>query len=85
MGGICVSNVYIQAQEPKYPLGFGMGLASSVGPVNMAYVQRLAFRRENRRRVELAQGKTDDEIRPNYTDQDLFDMGDRSPFFRYTL
>ena len=85
VGGICGSNVYIQAQAPKYPLGFGMGLASSCGAVIMAYVLRRAFRRENRRRDELAEGKTDDEIRANYTDQELLDLGDRSPFFRYTL
>lgn len=68
--------MYIQAQAPKYPLGFGMGPASNCGAVIMARVLRRAFRRENRRR---------DEVRGNFTDQEHLDMGDRSPFVRYTL
>jgi hypothetical protein len=70
-GGICGSNIYIQSQAPKYPLGFD--------------VLRRAYRAENRKRDEFARGKTDAEIKAQYTDQELLDLGDRSPFYRYTV
>ena len=84
LGGICGSNVYIQAQAPKYPLGFGMGLASSCCAVIMAYVLRRAYRRENRRRDEFARGKTDQEVR-GHTQIKSYWTCDRSPLFRYTV
>ena len=71
LGGIGGSNIYIQSQAPKYPLGFD--------------VLRRAYRAENRKRDEFARGKTDAEIKAQYTDQELLDLGDRSPFYRYTV
>jgi hypothetical protein len=51
----------------------------------MAFFLRKAYQRENRKRDEFMVGKTDDEVRSNYTDQELLDLGDRSPFYRYTV
>jgi hypothetical protein len=56
-----------------------------VAAVIAAVVLRWAYARENKRRDEFMVGKTDEEVRAMYTDQELLDMGDLSPFFRYTL
>ena len=51
----------------------------------MAWVLRIAFQRENKKRDELLEREGEAAIKAKYTDQQLLDMGDRSPFFRYTL
>ncbi|OAP60835.1 hypothetical protein AYL99_05837 [Fonsecaea erecta] len=84
-GGIAGSNIYIASQAPKYPTGFGTGLGICVAAVIMAYVLRVAYRRENARRDAFMAGKTDEEIKAQYTEQELLDLGDRSPFYRYTV
>lgn len=85
LGGICGSNIFIASQAPKYPLGFGVGLAICACAVGMAYFLRLAYQRENKKRDDFMQGKTDEDVRAQYTDQELLDLGDRSPFYRYTV
>jgi hypothetical protein len=84
-GGIAGSNIFLASQAPRYPAGYGTGLAICIIAVGAALVLRFAYDRENKRRDELVAGKSDDEIRSMYTDQELLDLGDRSPFFRYTL
>jgi len=85
LGGICGSNIFIAKQAPRYPLGFSVGLAICCCAIVMAYVLRIAFRKENEKKDKFMEGKTDEEIRAMYTDQELLDLGDKSPFFRYTL
>lgn len=85
LGGIAGSNVYIARQAPKYPVGFGVCLAVAVAAVLMAIVLRFAFAAENRKRDELLALKGADAIRAEYTEQELLDLGDKSPFFRYSL
>ncbi|KAJ9607705.1 hypothetical protein H2200_007783 [Cladophialophora chaetospira] len=84
-GGIAGSNIYIAKEAPKYPAGFGTGLAISVIAVIMAYVLRISFQRENAKRDAFMVGKTDDEVKAMYTEQELLDLGDKSPFYRYTV
>ncbi|OCT51552.1 putative transporter [Cladophialophora carrionii] len=84
-GGIAGSNIYIASQAPKYPTGFGTGLGICVAAVIMAYVLRRAYRAENAKRDAFMVGKTDDEVKAMYTEQELLDMGDKSPFYRYTV
>lgn len=85
LGGICGSNIFIPAQAPEYPLGFGVGIGICSAAVIMAFVLRTAYRKENEKRDRFMEGKTDAEVRAMYTDQELLDLGDQSPFFRYTL
>ena len=85
MGGIAGSNIFLAAQAPEYPTGFGTGIAICCCAIAMAYVLRVAYRKENEKRDRLMTEKSDDEIRAMYTEQELLDLGDRSPFFRYTL
>jgi hypothetical protein len=84
-GGIAGSNIYLAREAPKYQTGFGVSLAVCVSAVIMAYVLRVSFRRENARRDRMMEEQGEAAIRAMYTDQQLLDMGDRSPFYRYTL
>lgn len=84
-GGIAGSNIFLARQAPRYPAGYGTCLGILVAAVIAALVLRFAYARENKRRDEFMAGKTDEEVRALYTDQELLDLGDLSPFFRYTL
>ncbi|KPI42794.1 putative transporter [Cyphellophora attinorum] len=85
LGGIAGSNIFFTADAPKYPVGFGFCLAIDGAGIIMAWVLRKYFQRENRKRDELLDREGEAGIRAKYTDQELVDMGDKSPFFRYTL
>lgn len=85
MGGIMGSNIYLAREAPKYRTGFSVSLAMSLLSIIMAYVLRMECKRQNAKKDRLLREKTEDEIRAGYTDQELLDMGDKSPFFRYTL
>jgi hypothetical protein len=85
LGGIAGSNIFIADQAPKYPTGFGTGLGVCVAAIIMAFVLRKLFEKENRKRRELLESEGEDAIRARYSEQELLDMGDKSPFFIYTL
>ncbi|KAK3674356.1 hypothetical protein LTR78_005825 [Recurvomyces mirabilis] len=84
-GGICGSNIFIARQKPRYPAGFGTGLGICVCAIIMAYVLRVNCQRENERRRKMIEEEGEDAIRARYGDQQLLEMGDKSPFFIYTL
>lgn len=85
LGGIAGSNVYLSREAPKYHTGFGVCLAISCCAIIAAITLRLAIQRVNRKRMTYLDEHGEDEIRSRYTEQELLDMGDRSPFFKYTL
>lgn len=84
-GGICGSNIFLAAQAPRYPAGYGTCLGICCAGVVAAFILRHAYAKENKRRDAFMVGKTDEDVRGLYTTQELLDLGDRSPFFRYTL
>ena len=85
-GAVVGSNVYIEREAPKYQTGFGVCFAFVGAGFIMTLILRYAYSRENKTRDELvaslggAQG-----VLAKYSEQELLDMGDMSPFFRYTL
>jgi len=86
MGAIIGSNVYLAREEPKYPAGFGVCFAFLVSGIIMACALRIAYARTNRQRDQLiAEMGGEDGVRARYSESELLDMGDKSPFFRYTL
>ena len=85
MGGIAGSNVYFAREAPKYHTGFGSCMAfSTVGAIT-AILLRFAYDHENKKRDRLLAELGEDGVRAKHTEQELLDMGDRSPFFRYAL
>ena len=85
MGGIMGSNIYLAREKPKYTTGFAASLAMCVGAIAMTFVLRWAYARENRKRDQMIQEHGAEAIRARYTDEEMLMMGDKSPFFRYTL
>jgi MFS family permease len=63
LGGICGSNIYFAAQAPKYPVGFGVSMAICVAGIIAAYILRVAYQKENKRRDELLEREGEEAIR----------------------
>lgn len=85
MGGIMGSNIYLAREKPKYTTGFAASLAMCIAAVGMTFVLRWAYDRENKKRDQLIQEHGEQAIRARYMEKDLLMLGDKSPFFRYTL
>ncbi|KAK0303398.1 hypothetical protein LTR01_008126 [Friedmanniomyces endolithicus] len=84
-GGLAGSNIFLASEKPKYPAGFGTGLGISIAAILMAIVLRISCQRENERRRVMIEQEGEDAIRARYGEQQLLEMGDKSPFFIYTL
>jgi len=84
-GGIAGSNVFIASEKPAYPTGFGVCLAIACLAIIMAGILRFLYAKENARRRKMIEDEGEDAIRARYTEQELLDLGDKSPFFIYTL
>ena len=51
----------------------------------MATFLRFAYAAENKKRDALLAELGEEGVSAMYTEEELVDMGDKSPFFRYTL
>lgn len=81
-GGSIGSNIYIDSEAPVYPLGFGFSVACTVlGAMIPATIHWFLMKRENARRREVGEVQ----VRQQYSDRELSDMGEDSLLFRYTL
>jgi len=85
MGGIMGSNIYLAREAPKYQTGFSASLAMCCLAILMTLVLRWAYAKENRKRDELIAEHGEEAIRARYSDEELLLLGDKSPFYRYTL
>lgn len=57
----------------------------SVAAIVMAFILRTACDRENKARKKKLDEEGEHAVRAQYSEQELLDMGDKSPFFIYTL
>lgn len=85
MGGIMGSNIYLAREAPKYTTGFAASLAMCFAAIGMTFLLRWAYNRENKKKDALIAEHGEAAIKARYSEQELLDMGDKSPFFRYTL
>jgi hypothetical protein len=85
MGAIAGSNLYLAREAPKYPTGYGACMAFTGAGALMACFLRYAYGNANKKKDRLIAELGEEGIRAKYTEQELLDMGDRSPFFRYAL
>jgi hypothetical protein len=81
LGGIAGSNIYLAREAPHYWTGYGFTLAVLVSGIVATIALRITFKRINAQRSAMSE----EEVRAKYTDVELLEMGDKSPFFRYTL
>ncbi|OAL53127.1 MFS general substrate transporter [Pyrenochaeta sp. DS3sAY3a] len=81
LGGAIGSNIYLAKEAPHYWTGYGFSLGIIVVAICAAFFLRWNLDRLNKQREKM----THEEIMEKYTEQELLEMGDKSPLFRYTL
>ncbi|RTE68843.1 hypothetical protein BHE90_016779 [Fusarium euwallaceae] len=81
LGGIVGGNIFLEREAPKYWTGYGICLGFTVSSIVSTFVLRMTYQKENATRERM----TEDDIRRKYTDSQLIQLGDRSPYFRYAL
>lgn len=81
IGGIMGSYMFFDADAPAYATGFGLNLAFGVTGLIAALLAEWAYKQGNAKKARMSE----DEVRARYTQDQLMKMGDKSPFFKYTL
>ncbi|OJJ34422.1 hypothetical protein ASPWEDRAFT_184914 [Aspergillus wentii DTO 134E9] len=81
IGGIIGSYMYIDSESPKYYTGFGLSLAFGGSGLIAALILETSYIWGNKRKERIGE----DEVRERYSEEQLLDMGDKSPLFKYTL
>ena len=81
LGGLVGSNIYMKAEAPYYWTGYGVSLAVLTIAIICSVVMLFALKRINKKREAMSE----EEVRAKYTDEQLTELGDKSPLFRYTL
>lgn len=75
------SYIYVESEVPGYPTGFGTSIAFAAAGIVAVVGLNLVYARINKKRDEI----DEHEIREKYSDDELAELDDRSPLFRYTL
>ncbi|CAH0017082.1 unnamed protein product [Clonostachys rhizophaga] len=81
LGGAVGTNIYLTREAPYYWTGYGTSLGVIVLSLGATMFLRFKFKQINAQRDAM----TVDEVHAKYTEDELRDMGDESPFFRYTI
>ncbi|RYP66377.1 hypothetical protein DL769_006039 [Monosporascus sp. CRB-8-3] len=80
VGGIVGSFMYLESEKPKYYTGFGLSLAFGGTGIIVALLLEWSYKVANARKAKISE-----EARVKYTEEELFDMGDKSPLFKHVL
>lgn len=72
--------MYLESEKPKYPTGFGLSLAFGASGLVVALLLEWSYKHTNTRKARVAE-----EAKEKYSEEELFDMGDRSPLFKHVL
>lgn len=75
------SYIFLDDQKPGYPLGFGMGLGLAASTIFSTLFLEYSYWRINKKRDLISE----EDVRAQYSDEQLERMGDRSPLFRHKL
>lgn len=81
IGGILGSFMFLEREAPAYPTGYGTSLGVLASGIIMAIALELTYMYLNKKRAAIPE----EEIRAKYSEQELADLGDKSPLYRYTL
>ena len=97
LGGAVGSNIFLSEQRPHYWLGYGFSIGTLVVAIASTLVLRMTSLNINKRRDQIpveevkqkyTEGMSPMRIRLQYSFfcvEQLLDMGDRSPLYRYVL
>ena len=80
-GGIVGSYIFLDTEDPGYPTGFSLGLAFATVTLASTLLLEFSYWRINKQRDLLHE----EDVRAQYSDEQLARMGDKSPLFRYKL
>lgn len=78
-GGVVGSNIFLSREAPRYPTGYGTSLAFLGAACIVTVILHVLLKRENARRDLMSE----EVVRAKYSAEELADMGDKSPLFRY--
>ncbi|BEI84631.1 hypothetical protein CcaverHIS002_0500320 [Cutaneotrichosporon cavernicola] len=81
VGGIIGGYIFLESEKPHFTTGYAGSLGFAFAGVLGAAVLEIAYKRINSKRDNM----TKEEIDTKYTPQELSQLGDRSPYFRYML
>ncbi|CAG9991041.1 unnamed protein product [Clonostachys byssicola] len=81
LGGAIGSNIFIEQQKPRYPLGYGFCLGICGAAIICVTVLKYSWKRENKKRDAMDEA----EIHSRYSTQELLELGDKSPLYRYVI
>ncbi|KXS95223.1 hypothetical protein AC578_1868 [Pseudocercospora eumusae] len=81
LGGVAASNIYLSREASSYWTGYGVSLAVTVVAIAAGFGLKALLTVKNKRRDMVSE----DEVRARYGDEQLAEMGDESPLFRYVL
>ena len=80
LGGVAGTNIYLTREAPYYWTGYGVSLGVIFASTSAAVFLRWRLKTINKQRDILSL----EDIYERYSEQELLDMGDESPLFRYT-
>lgn len=81
LGGIAGSNIFLERMKPNYWLGYGFCVGIMMMAIATAFFLRWEFMRLNKQKLAM----TEEEVRAKWTEEELLEMGDKSPFFKYAI
>jgi hypothetical protein len=81
VGGLIGSYIYLDREAPKYPTGYGTSLAFVSAGICASTTLEFLLRKLNAKKAQMSES----EVRATYTEQDLDNMGEKSPLFKYAL
>ncbi|KAL2427972.1 putative transporter [Exophiala dermatitidis] len=81
LGGAIGSNIFIAKQAPHYWLGYGIATGIVTAAIASTFVLRVAYSMLNKKRDLM----NEEEIRAKYSEDELLDLGDKSPLYRYVI
>ncbi|KAL4884123.1 major facilitator superfamily domain-containing protein [Aspergillus karnatakaensis] len=82
LGGVMGSNIFLAKESPTYPVGFGICLSMlMIFGVIWPVIYYFILRRINSKRAAVPV----EEVMAKFTVEELTELGDESPLFRYSL
>lgn len=81
IGGLTGSFIYDEKDSPEFHKAFGLSLGFAALAIIAIGVLTVSYWWDNRKRAKI----TLEEVKSDYSEEQLREMGDKSPLFRYTL
>jgi hypothetical protein len=75
------TNIFLAREAPKYPTGYGTSIGIVCLAIVSALIMEFSLWRLNKAKSKLSEA----EVRQMYTQEQLDEMGEKSPLWLYTL